>query len=205
MHRLGLKISTWIHKAMDAATAQSFRSERPLDTQGTRLPASVNDPQGLLSRVAGPSIARASQRTRLGRALLLGTLLYTAGCSSDSDIGRVEGIVTLDGQPLPKATVVFIQGQGRPAGGITDEQGRYGLNYAEGRKGALPGMNRVRITTAQGPSETPDGEPVPAVPERIPTQFNSESTLQFEVVAGEVNVANFDLVSKGKIAREDGG
>lgn len=43
------------------------------------------------------------------------------------------------------------------------------------------------------------------MPERIPIQFNAESTLQFEVVAGEVNVANFDLMSKGKIAREDGG
>jgi hypothetical protein len=190
---------------MDAATAQSFRSERLSDTQDTRLPVSITISQGLLSRLAGRSLARASRRAWLGRALLLGTLLYSAGCSSDSDIGRVEGIVTLDGQPLPKATVVFIQGQGRPAGGITDEEGRYVLNYAEGRKGALPGVNRVRITTAQGPSETPDGQPVPAVPERIPTQFNTESTLEFEVVAGEVNVANFDLVSKGKIAREDGG
>src|SRR5690606_25361890 len=175
------------------------------NTRGTRLSASPDDAQGLLSRLAGPWIAGTSRRAWWGRALLLSTLLYTAGCSSDSDIGRVEGTVTLDGQPLPKATVVFVQGQGRPAGGITDEQGRYVLNYAQGRKGALPGLNRVRITTAQGPSETPDGQPVPAVPERIPIQFNAESTLQFEVLAGEVNVANFDLVSKGKIAREDGG
>ncbi len=111
----------------------------------------------------------------------------------------------MDGQPLPKATVVFIRGQGRPAGGITDDQGRYVLNYAQGRQGAVPGLSRVRITTAQGPSETADGTPVPAVPERIPSQFNAESTLQFEVVAGKRNVADFDLVSKGKIASSDGG
>ncbi len=189
---------------MDAIHAQSFRSERATDTRGNRLAASVEDSQGVLSRLAGHSFAGTSRRAWLGRTLLLSAFLYVGGCSSDSDIGRVEGTVTLDGQPLPNATVVFVQGQGRPAGGITDEQGHYVLNYAQGRKGAMPGLNRVRITTAQGPSETADGKPLPAVPERIPTQYNTESKLEFEVVAGEVNVANFDLESKGKIARDDG-
>lgn len=189
---------------MDAVSPQSFRSERIVSHGGKGLPALATTSQGFLSRLVGQSSFGVSRRVWLGRALLVGALLYSGGCSSDSDIGRVEGTVTLDGEPLPNATVVFVQGQGRPAGGITDEQGHYVLNYAGGRKGALPGLNRVRITTAQGPSETADGTPVPPVPERIPTQFNTESTLEFEVVAGQVNVANFDLVSKGKIARDDG-
>jgi len=126
------------------------------------------------------------------------------GCGGgDTDISKVEGVVTMDGNPLPKATVLFISGQGRPAGAITDENGRYELNYTAGRKGAIPGKNRVQITTAQGPSETADGQPIPGVRETIPLQYNVESILEFTVEEGKVNVANFDLESKGKVSSEE--
>jgi hypothetical protein len=193
-----------IIKAMDAVSTKWSSHEPKLRPVESGHAASARVSQRLVSRCAGQPRSGVSRRVWLGRAFLLGALLYAGGCSSDSDIGRVEGTVTMDGQPLPKATVVFIQGQGRPAGGITDDRGRYVLNYAQGRQGAVPGLSRVRITTAQGPSETADGIPVPAVAERIPSQFNSESTLQFEVVAGELNLANFDLLSKGKIVPSDG-
>ena len=125
------------------------------------------------------------------------------GCApSGPEIAGVEGVVTMDGEPLPDAMVVFIPESGRPAGASTDSQGRYELNFTEGRKGAMLGKNRVRISTAADPSETPDGQPIPGRPETVPSQYNSQSTLEFTVVAGK-NTANFDLTSEGEIGEQD--
>lgn len=133
---------------------------------------------------------------------LLGSmaLAVVIGCGNDHGLGRVEGTVTLDGKPLSEATVVFIQGQGRPAGAVTGADGKYVLNYVGSQKGALPGNSRVQITTARGPAETEDGQPIAAVPERLPVRYNVQSELAFEVQAGELNIADFALESSGKVA-----
>ena len=99
--------------------------------------------------------------------------------------------------------MVFIPENGRPAGAMTDKDGRYVLNFSEGRRGAIPGKSSVRITTLRDPSETPDGQPIPGSPETIPVQYNTESTLEFTVKPGENNVANFDLVSGGAVGDKD--
>ncbi len=131
-------------------------------------------------------------------AMVLATLAFVVGCGGggDPDVVQVSGTVTMDGEPLPNATVLFVSGQGRPSGAITDEQGYYELNYTGDQKGARIGNNRVEITTAQGPSETMEGDPVPPVPEIVPPEYNERSELEYEVKADGDNVANFDLTSK---------
>jgi len=126
-----------------------------------------------------------------------------AGCQSDGSVS-VEGTVTLDGQPLAEATVQFISETGTTAGAVTDKNGRYVLTYVEGKRGVPPGKYKVRISTARGESETPDGKPIPAVPERIPMQYNAKTILEFSVEAGKRNVANFDLESRGQIIQAEG-
>ena len=126
------------------------------------------------------------------------------GCGPQGpEIARVEGTVTLDGIPLPNAAVVFIPENGRPAGATTDQSGRYALTFTRGRKGALLGRHRVRITTARDPSETPDGQPIPGVPESIPVNYNSQSKLEFIVVGGKTNIADFPLKSGGELPEKD--
>jgi hypothetical protein len=136
-----------------------------------------------------------------------GMLILAVACSgcgeSGPEIASVEGKVTLDGQPLPDAAVVFIPENGRPAGARTDEQGNYVLNFTEGREGAIPGKNRVQISTARDPGETADGQPRPAVPEKIPLIYNANSELEFTVKPGEKNIANFDLASSGRLPEPD--
>lgn len=129
-------------------------------------------------------------------AAVVVSLIGGCGSGGDPDVVSVSGTVTMDGQPLPNATVVFISGMGRPSGAITDESGYYELNYTGDQKGARIGNNKVRITTAQGPTETMEGEPVAAVPEIVPKKYNDQSELEFEVTADGENVANFDLKSK---------
>lgn len=122
------------------------------------------------------------------------------GCgSSGPEIASVEGTVTLDGQPLANASVVFVPEGGRPAGASTDAQGKYVLNFSGGRKGALPGKNVVRISTLMGETTDDNGQMVPGTPETIPAKYNAQSTLEFNVEAGKVNVADFALESDGEL------
>lgn len=128
-------------------------------------------------------------------------LVVAVGCGgTDPNLGQVEGVVRIDGQPLADATVIFVQGQGRPAAGVTDAEGRYRVSLGGKRIGTMAGSNRVQITTERGPSETFEGEPLPAVPERVPEAYNVSSTLVVEVKAGEKTIADFDLQSDSKTA-----
>ncbi len=123
-----------------------------------------------------------------------------AGCGpSGPEIAKVEGTVTMDGKPLAKAVVVFVPVGGRPSSAETDEKGWYRLDFSAGRKGAIPGPNRVEITTFSPAGIEADGTPVPARKEIVPAIYNRDTTLEFNVVPQKANTANFDLKSSGKI------
>ena len=136
-------------------------------------------------------------------ATVLVTSVSCFGCGKGGPpIEHVEGTVTMDGQPLKNATVLFVpQSGGRPAAAATDENGHYVLTFTEGRRGAMLGPNKVQISTQADPGETLEGDPIPGHPETVPVQYNVETTLSFDVKEGEDNVANFDLKSGGPIAR----
>jgi hypothetical protein len=106
----------------------------------------------------------------------------------------------MDGKPLSDATVVFVPENGRPSGATTDEDGNYVLNFAGGRKGAIPGTCSVRVLTMRDAGQDENGDSVPGRPETVPARYNAESELTFEVEPGKDNVANFDLKSDGAIA-----
>jgi hypothetical protein len=135
-------------------------------------------------------------------ALTLIAIPAFVGCGADPNLGQVEGVVTLDGKPLPNATVILVPGQGRPATGVTDGEGRYRVKLTSDRQGTNPGVNRVRITTERGPSETGDGKPIPPVAEAVPPQYNAASQLTVDVKKGELTVANFDLKNDRKASRD---
>jgi hypothetical protein len=69
-----------------------------------------------------------------------------AGCSGDSlATYPAGGIVTLDGQPVVGAGVLFMPYDGPAASGTTDAEGRYTLHTLD-REGAVEGKHRVMIT-----------------------------------------------------------
>lgn len=103
----------------------------------------------------------------------------------------------MDGKPLPNATVVFIPEGGRPAGASTDANGNYVLNFAQGRRGAIPGPNMIRISTQRDPTPGENGKAIPGSKETIPARYNTASELTFTVEPKKKNVANFDLKSGG--------
>ncbi len=135
---------------------------------------------------------------RVCSAYLVVVLL--AGCgSSGPEIASVKGTITLDGKPLPNATIVFIPPEGRPAGAKTNAEGKYELNFSNGRKGTMPGLNKIRLTTLSEASQDENGNAIPGSKEIIPMQYNQMSTLEFLVEPGKQNIADFALESKGKI------
>ncbi len=127
-------------------------------------------------------------------ALLGVALVCVGGCGRGDrpDVGLVAGTVTMNGEPLPNAEVLFAPADGRPSMGFTDSSGRYELIHIRDTKGALLGMHQVRITTRQ--EALPDDYSGPPIQENIPAKYNTETTLTADVKAGE-NTIDFDLQS----------
>ena len=124
--------------------------------------------------------------------------LFLFGCKGQPsdlpDLGQVSGTVTLDGQPLAGANVVFKPTTGSTSTGQTDAQGKYSLSYGHGLQGAVIGEHTVMISTYEmrinqeaGTSEE--------IPEKVPAKYNQQTTLKASVQAGE-NTADFALTSK---------
>ena len=85
----------------------------------------------------------------------LGLAIAIAGCSQQATLTTepVEGVVTLDGQPVEGAIVTFqpvTEGQGTSAGGRTDASGKYTLTVTTGDGGAgagtTPGEYMIGVT-----------------------------------------------------------
>ncbi|MBA2113166.1 carboxypeptidase-like regulatory domain-containing protein [Bremerella alba] len=122
-------------------------------------------------------------------------LLPAIGCAAGeySDLGQVQGQVTMDGQPLPNALVRFAPPTGRPAMGVTDEQGMYELIYVRDVRGAEPGEYQVEITTWFRPATMEESHQKRT--EKIPAKYNKRSTLSASVEQGD-NQIDFQLESK---------
>ena len=101
-------------------------------------------------------------RSQNVRCLLLVflTVSVATGCSK-SGLVPVEGIVVLENEPVPEATVLFIPegGTGQPAHGMTDENGKFQLSTFKENDGALPGAYKVTVTKSVPPPQPPEAEP----------------------------------------------
>jgi hypothetical protein len=127
-----------------------------------------------------------------GSLFCLVAALLIGGCGGRSDLGEVSGTVTLEGEPLANARIVFQpQSQGSASFGMTDEQGKYTLQYSDEDMGAAIGTHTVSISTFVVPDPDAD-EPAEAREERVPAKYNVDSELTAEVTAGS-NTINFEL------------
>src|SRR6478609_6418436 len=122
-----------------------------------------------------------------------------AGCGGPAhpDVGRVSGVVTLDGQPLSNATVMFQPTNGRASVATTDSAGKYSLTYLDGVPGAILGSHKVIIRT-EIPGE--DGQP-PIAKEKLPKKYHEQTELTAEVKRGS-NTFDFPLTSQAAGAKK---
>ena len=122
--------------------------------------------------------------------LLAAAAVCLCGCGARNDLAAVQGKVTLDGQPLPDAFVVFAPTtHGTTSYGRTDAGGNYEMMFTDNEKGAWIGENLVRISTGDLGR---GGGPGPK--ERVPIVYNEATTLKADVKRGN-NAFNFDLKS----------
>jgi hypothetical protein len=84
----------------------------------------------------------------LGAFLLAGLLLYVTGCGNGRlPLVPASGMVTLDGAPVAAATVTLMpRAGGRPATGLSDEQGRFTLSTFAPGDGAVAGEYDAVVT-----------------------------------------------------------
>jgi hypothetical protein len=115
--------------------------------------------------------------------------VLVAGCGPANPQGRmaISGRVTLEGQPLDQGSIQFtaLEGDSGIGSGGVIQNGSYSI---ETEKGLPPGKYRVRIfsgESAGAPADEMPGESSEAPRERIPAQYNTESTLEIEVAPGK--------------------
>lgn len=124
-------------------------------------------------------------------SLLFAVLILCTGCSG---LVAVQGEVTLDGQPLPSAKVMFMPAKGgRPAEGTTDATGKFRLTTNSPQDGAAAGEYVVTVT-----ARTIQYEPKPGTAEgfvekaiwHAPERYShpSQSGLKATVAANQPQV-----------------
>jgi hypothetical protein len=130
-----------------------------------------------------------------------------SGCGKPYKVAHVSGRVTLDGQPLAKASITFVPqstreniAPGPTAAAFTDADGRFTLGISKDTPGSVVHKCRVYITTLVGDSPPPDQDGGPPTAkkrpkDKVPAKYNTETTLTFEVPPGGTDQANFDLKS----------
>lgn len=145
------------------------------------------------------------------RICLLMILLGTAtGCGANPEAKPlpatvpVSGVVTLNGQPLSAATVIFIpQGQtkGTECQGKTDESGGYRLTQQHGGEGAPPGDYKVvinRLLRGDGTPLPPEGAGAGGIAvETLPRQYSDITATKLTAVVSQAGGEfKFDLQGK---------
>jgi hypothetical protein len=147
-------------------------------------------------------------RTRFPVLGLVGVLLLgLVGCGKQVEYNnQVEGIVTLNGKPLANVHVEFVPdppegARAESSRALTDENGRYALERADGEPGAMIGNHFVVILRGRGMDqnidELPDEEAAPARDRRlVPARYAMASTtpLRIEVLPAE-HTYNLELRS----------
>jgi hypothetical protein len=161
---------------------------------------------GILLLVAVlPSLQRKSQQQEQERA----RAEEERRLAEEASFGQVQGVVTLDGQPLGTVEVAFLPDpslgtRGATANCYTDEQGHYTLRTErEDRDGALVGHHRVvinDITALPSPGGLPGTdarEPAgPPKKNRVPPDFSDpfRTPFRIEVKSGPQTI-NLELVT----------
>lgn len=107
--------------------------------------------------------------------VLMASLAVLAGCK-EMKVAPVSGTITLDGEPLKKASVRFQpMGGGRPSMGFTDDNGRYELDYSMREAGAEVGQCQVFLSTGGGGDYNDDGEMVAqSAKDQVPRKYRND-------------------------------
>lgn len=144
------------------------------------------------------------QNTVIARLALCVILVAASFGCGRSERMSVEGTVTLDGQPLEKGSIQFspMPGTNGPTAGADIVAGKFIIRSAGG---PFAGSFRVQISaagvTGRKVLDPRSNTMIDEFAQVLPARYNSQSELQAEVKAGDVNRLEFALASdKGPLA-----
>jgi hypothetical protein len=122
-------------------------------------------------------------------ALVALAILSFIGCGPSAT--TVSGTVTLDGEPLPAAALMFYPaaGDGPTSHAFTDATGRFSTKI-------FPKKTSVTVSLYKPTGEMRDGEPV--AEQAVPARYIDRETtvLSIEPVEGKNTVCDFALTTK---------
>lgn len=130
-----------------------------------------------------------------GSVIVLSAL---AGCSSDQlETAEVHGTVTLDGNPLTNAQVLFSPARGRGARGSLGSDGTFTLTTYSKGDGAIVGLHQVSILPVT-PLNATTAEAESSSQIEIPVRYTVGATsgLTADVKPNQLNRADFNLSSR---------
>lgn len=134
----------------------------------------------------------------MGLLLLTLTIVGLAGCGEPATV--ISGVVTLDGQLVPKATLEFfpVSGRGKVSFAIADDQGRYRADSSPTKQAVVITAMKV-VGKAKNPM-APDGSPVDALENILPERFShrEKTPLTADPVEGKTTTIDFSLESSPK-------
>jgi hypothetical protein len=125
-------------------------------------------------------------RCRLTFSLALLLVTMAAGCGGSPKLLPVSGVVTLDGQPLSDAGVLFCPiANGPAASDTTDARGRFQL-VTVNMPGAIVGSYRVSVAKTQTTGADALGTPGSKVHTRwlIPEKYGKPETSGLQAAVG---------------------
>jgi hypothetical protein len=126
-------------------------------------------------------------------------ILAAGGCGGSVALAPVEGVVTLDGQPLADASVSLGPTKATEPGpfvGTTDASGKFTLGAVDNPGGgAAPGEYLVMITTVKQTGSGLESDPPPTQREVVPMAYR-DGTTKFTVPAEGTTSANFTMTSR---------
>lgn len=154
-------------KGFGESTSDKGEQRKKLDAQSRNY---------YLQQVAGLAVG----------VLIIGGGLYwimssMMGSAKYPPLGRVYGVVTLDGKPLPAATITFQPIADSPDAntkvgasvGISDAAGKYEMFYVKDVRGAVVGKHFIQVRAQNEVGM-----------EAVPPKYNANSQLGTEVKAG---------------------
>jgi hypothetical protein len=122
-----------------------------------------------------------SSNAGLQTALLVFSALFLAGCDQGPAKGTVKGAITLDGEPVDGGVITFVPADGKSQPeAVPITKGEYTVTMPIGEKRVeiywAPSSGSAADTASQGREQ---------IVQRIPTKYNSQSTLTHTVTKGE--------------------
>ena len=136
----------------------------------------------------------------LSFAVFLSSLTCISGCGGGGTGNRatVSGTVKFDGQPIEEGQITFTPtGKTGTIVGGAIKAGAYSIPVEAGPE---PGEHKVAVTASRKTGKqieaimpAPAGTMIDVTEMYVPKKYNAETTLRFDVKAGDNKDANFDL------------